>query len=102
MKARQKRQPVDDLEVNAKPFPDLERIPHLQIDGHAFADSLMVLEFVQNFAHVLKIGNFWLDFPTFYSLLFIICRFNIRLNVYNSSFLQIFIWFDLNENEVIE
>lgn len=38
-------------------MPDLNRISNLTISGAAFADVLMVHEFMHNFGHVLKIGK---------------------------------------------
>lgn len=55
---RNLRQPVDDLLLEeARKLPVLERIENLTITGPAFADALMVHEFVHNFAHVLKIDK---------------------------------------------
>uniref|UniRef100_A0A914RR21 DDT domain-containing protein n=1 Tax=Parascaris equorum TaxID=6256 RepID=A0A914RR21_PAREQ len=50
------RQPVDDLLLEeARKLPQLDRIDNLTVTGPAFADALMVNEFVHNFGHVLKI-----------------------------------------------
>uniref|UniRef100_A0A914XR24 Bromodomain adjacent to zinc finger domain protein 2B n=1 Tax=Plectus sambesii TaxID=2011161 RepID=A0A914XR24_9BILA len=53
---KQARLPVDDLFLDdPKDLPELNRIEGLALSGQAFADVLMVIEFVQNFGHVLKI-----------------------------------------------
>ncbi|VDM39978.1 unnamed protein product [Toxocara canis] len=52
------RQPVDDLLLEeARKLPQLDRIENLTVTGPAFADALMVNEFVHNFGHVLKIDK---------------------------------------------
>uniref|UniRef100_A0A915AP95 Bromodomain adjacent to zinc finger domain protein 2B n=2 Tax=Parascaris univalens TaxID=6257 RepID=A0A915AP95_PARUN len=52
------RQPVDDLLLEeARKLPQLDRIDNLTVTGPAFADALMVNEFVHNFGHVLKIDK---------------------------------------------
>lgn len=37
---------------------NLRRIDNLKLEGEAFADLLMVIEFVNNFGSVLKIGMY--------------------------------------------
>ncbi|KRZ79721.1 Bromodomain adjacent to zinc finger domain protein 2B [Trichinella papuae] len=56
VKVRQIRVPVEDTEVeHAKPLPEFTPIKHLQLDSSAFADLLMVMQFVTTFGHVLNI-----------------------------------------------
>ncbi|PAV84795.1 hypothetical protein WR25_05319 [Diploscapter pachys] len=55
-KIKWSREPCDDLLLTeTRPLPELSRIENLALDGNAFANALMVHEFVQNFAHVLSI-----------------------------------------------
>lgn len=49
------RKPCEDLELNQKPLPEYDRILGLKISGKAFADILMVFEFLHNFGETL--GN---------------------------------------------
>ncbi|KRY01376.1 Bromodomain adjacent to zinc finger domain protein 2B, partial [Trichinella pseudospiralis] len=56
VKVRQIRVPIEDTEVeHAKPLPEFTPIKHLQLDSSAFADLLMVMQFVTTFGHVLNI-----------------------------------------------
>lgn len=75
MKLKSNRQPIDDLLLEDpkvvsfairksqkqiqlfKELTELERIDGLSLTSRAFADILMVMEFVNNFGHVLKIGK---------------------------------------------
>ncbi|XP_046681974.1 bromodomain adjacent to zinc finger domain protein 2B isoform X3 [Homalodisca vitripennis] len=48
------RKPVEDMELpDLKPLPELSRIPGLKLSGQAFADTLMVFEFLHNFGETL-------------------------------------------------
>lgn len=47
------RKPCEDLELDQKPLPEYERIPGLKMSGKAFADVLMVFEFLHNFGETL-------------------------------------------------
>lgn len=48
------RKPCEDLELpQQKPLPEYERIPGLKLCGKAFADILMVFEFLHNFGETL-------------------------------------------------
>jgi len=38
-------------------LPEFDRIPGVRLSGKAFADCLMVVEFVHNFASILGFGN---------------------------------------------
>ena len=40
-------------------MPELERIPGLKLSGQAFADTLMVHEFLHNFGETLGFGKFY-------------------------------------------
>ncbi|KRX49059.1 Bromodomain adjacent to zinc finger domain protein 2B [Trichinella murrelli] len=56
VKVRQVRVPIEDTEVeHAKPLPEFTPVKHLQLDSSAFADLLMVMQFVTTFGHVLNI-----------------------------------------------
>ncbi|XP_071440826.1 bromodomain adjacent to zinc finger domain protein 2A-like isoform X2 [Hetaerina americana] len=51
---RELKKPVDDLQLrDQKNLPALERIPNLKLSGQAFADTLMVFEFLHNFGETL-------------------------------------------------
>lgn len=43
--------------VILKPMVQIKRLENLQLDSQAFADLLMVVEFVNNFGSVLKISK---------------------------------------------
>ncbi|XP_066142335.1 bromodomain adjacent to zinc finger domain protein 2B isoform X3 [Euwallacea fornicatus] len=48
------RKPCEDLELqNQKALPEFERISGLKLPGRAFADALMVFEFLHNFGETL-------------------------------------------------
>jgi hypothetical protein len=47
------RKPCEDLELDQKPLPEYDRIPGLKLPGSAFADVLMVFEFLHNFGETL-------------------------------------------------
>ncbi|XP_045483228.1 bromodomain adjacent to zinc finger domain protein 2B isoform X2 [Harmonia axyridis] len=47
------RKPCEDLELDQKPMPELERIPGLKLPGQAFGNVLMVFEFLHNFGETL-------------------------------------------------
>nr|XP_022921301.1 bromodomain adjacent to zinc finger domain protein 2B isoform X3 [Onthophagus taurus] len=47
------RKPCEDLELDQKPLPEFTRIPGLKLPGKAFADVLMVFEFLHNFGETL-------------------------------------------------
>ncbi|XP_030764884.1 bromodomain adjacent to zinc finger domain protein 2B-like isoform X3 [Sitophilus oryzae] len=47
------RKPCEDLELNQKPLPTYERIHGLKLSGKAFADTLMIFEFLHNFGETL-------------------------------------------------
>lgn len=47
------RKPCEDLELDQKPLPEFSRIPGLRLPGKAFADVLMVFEFLHNFGETL-------------------------------------------------
>ena len=43
------RKPCEDLELDQKALPELQRVPCLKLCGKAYADILMVFEFLHNF-----------------------------------------------------
>nr|CAI5824472.1 unnamed protein product [Callosobruchus analis] len=47
------RKPCEDLELEQNDLPEYERIPGLKMSGKAFADTLMVFEFLHNFGETL-------------------------------------------------
>ncbi|XP_076268643.1 bromodomain adjacent to zinc finger domain 2B toutatis isoform X4 [Rhynchophorus ferrugineus] len=47
------RKPCDDLELNQSDLPEFERIFGMKLSGKAFADILMVFEFLHNFGETL-------------------------------------------------
>lgn len=47
------RKPCEDLELDQKPLPEFDRIPNMKMPGKAFADILMVFEFLHNFGETL-------------------------------------------------
>ncbi|XP_014245152.1 bromodomain adjacent to zinc finger domain protein 2B-like isoform X4 [Cimex lectularius] len=51
---RELRKPVEDMELtDSKPLPKMSRIPGLKLSGQAFADTLLVYEFLRNFGETL-------------------------------------------------
>ncbi|XP_052093543.1 bromodomain adjacent to zinc finger domain protein 2B-like isoform X5 [Mytilus californianus] len=51
---RELRRPVDDMQLKeARVLPEYPRIKGIELDGNAFADILMVLEFLHNFSDAL-------------------------------------------------
>ncbi|XP_044588577.1 bromodomain adjacent to zinc finger domain protein 2B isoform X9 [Cotesia glomerata] len=48
------RKPVEDMELtDHRPLPELKRIPGLKLSGEAFAEIVMVFEFLHNFGETL-------------------------------------------------
>ncbi|XP_036140547.1 bromodomain adjacent to zinc finger domain protein 2B isoform X8 [Monomorium pharaonis] len=48
------RKPVEDMELtDHRPLPEIKRIPGLKLSGQAFADIVMVFEFLHNFGETL-------------------------------------------------
>ncbi|KAL0110024.1 hypothetical protein PUN28_013565 [Cardiocondyla obscurior] len=48
------RKPVEDMELtDHRPLPEIKRIPGLKLPGQAFADIVMVFEFLHNFGETL-------------------------------------------------
>ena len=66
MISKELKKPIDDMALtDLKPLPILQRISNINIPGKAYADLLMVEEFVHAFGHVIDIGiysNFFLKF----------------------------------------
>ncbi|XP_035657883.1 bromodomain adjacent to zinc finger domain protein 2B-like isoform X23 [Branchiostoma floridae] len=61
--AKELKKPVEDMQLKeAKPLPTLKRIPGMQLPGNAFADCMMVFEFLHNFGSVLDMDE--KDIPT--------------------------------------
>ena len=57
------RRPVEDMSMlsEAKPLPALKRIDNLRVSGEAFANILMVFEFLHNFGETLGFGEWYND-----------------------------------------
>ena len=56
--ARELKKPIDDMALNdLKPLPTLPPVANLNIPGQAYADLLMVQEFIHSFGHVIDIGK---------------------------------------------
>ena len=54
----ERRKPVDDMALQeSKPLPELPRIEKLKLSGEAFANILMVFEFLHNFGETLGFGK---------------------------------------------
>lgn len=52
------RKPLEDMCLNdQKEMPEIPRIPHLYLSGEAFANILMVHEFLHNFGGRLGFGT---------------------------------------------
>ena len=52
------RKPVEDMALpDSKQLPELERIEKLKLSGEAFANILMVFEFLHNFGETLGFGE---------------------------------------------
>merc|ERR1719220_457763 len=48
------KKPVEDMALpDSKPLPELDRIEKLKLSGEAFANTLMVFEFLHNFGDTL-------------------------------------------------
>ncbi|XP_012227489.1 bromodomain adjacent to zinc finger domain protein 2B isoform X9 [Linepithema humile] len=48
------RKPVEDMELtDHRPLPEIKRLPGLKLSGQAFADIVMVFEFLHNFGETL-------------------------------------------------
>ncbi|XP_020286645.1 bromodomain adjacent to zinc finger domain protein 2B-like [Pseudomyrmex gracilis] len=48
------RKPVEDMELtDHRPLPEIKRLPGLKLPGQAFADIVMVFEFLHNFGETL-------------------------------------------------
>jgi len=56
MISKELKKPIDDMALNdLKPLPELPRVTNINIPGKAYADILMVQEFVHAFGHVIDI-----------------------------------------------
>lgn len=55
--SKELKKPIDDMALkDLKVLPELPTIENMNIPGKAYADLLMVEEFVHAFGHVLEIG----------------------------------------------
>lgn len=68
------RKPVEDMELtDHRSLPDVKRITGLKLSGKAFADIVMVFEFLHNFGETLGFGK----------LNFIISQLKIEMKIEN-------------------
>ena len=52
------RRPLEDMSLgDHKDLPEFTRIPNLKLSGEAFANTLMVYEFLHNFGETLGFGK---------------------------------------------
>ncbi|XP_014676074.1 PREDICTED: bromodomain adjacent to zinc finger domain protein 2B-like [Priapulus caudatus] len=58
MRAREMKKPVEDMQLKEpKVLPNLDRIPGVKLAGEAFANCLMVIEFLHNFGDTLELDD---------------------------------------------
>lgn len=64
------RRPLEDMSLDDhKDLPELKRIPNLKLSGEAYANTLMVYEFLHNFGETLGFGKTtFLSFACFSSI----------------------------------
>jgi hypothetical protein len=64
-----------------RPLPDIPRVPNLRLSGEAFANLLMVFEFLHNFGETLGFGKLLILISTSYSVnqIFIEYRYGMSL-----------------------
>ena len=58
------KNPIDDMCLSdLRPMPDFERLQGIMLNGEAYANCLMVVEFCHNFKEALNFGWFlyWYD-----------------------------------------
>ena len=61
--SRELKKAIDDMALkDLKPLPEFPSVTHLNIPGKAYADLLMVQEFVFSFGHVMDIGAYFKHF----------------------------------------
>lgn len=81
--------------LDHRPLPEVRRIPGLKLSGQAFADIVMVFEFLHNFGETLGFGKSTLFYTcqnknhsSFYFELIIIvlfCRYGVATELEESS-----------------
>ena len=66
------RKPIEDMALDfdqtesaSKELPKFERIPNMCLSGEAFANCMMIYEFLNNFGETLGFGKFFISKTTF-------------------------------------
>ena len=58
MIVKELKKPIDDMALaDLRPLPEITHVKNLCISGKAYANLLMVYEFVHSFGHVIDIGR---------------------------------------------
>ena len=54
------RRPVEDMSLldEAKSLPEIDRVENMRLSGEAFANVLMIFEFLHNFGETLGFGEY--------------------------------------------
>lgn len=67
------RKPIEDMALDfdqtesaSKELPKFERIPNMCLSGEAFANCMMIYEFLNNFGETLGFGKFFISKHIFY------------------------------------
>ena len=62
------RRPVEDMSLldEAKSLPEIDRVENLRLSGEAFANVLMIFEFLHNFGETLGFGEYWMSYELRY------------------------------------
>ena len=78
------RKPIEDMALDfdqtesaSKELPKFERIPNMCLSGEAFANCMMIYEFLNNFGETLGFGKFFISKTTFLTISY--CNIHISL-----------------------
>ena len=70
------RKPIEDMaldfdqtESSSKELPKFERIPNMCLSGEAFANCMMIYEFLNNFGETLGFGKFFISKKYFLTII---------------------------------
>ena len=70
------RKPIEDMALDfdqtesaSKELPKFERIPNMCLSGEAFANCMMIYEFLNNFGETLGFGKFFISKTTFLTII---------------------------------
>ena len=70
------RKPIEDMALDfdqtesaSKELPKFERIPNMCLSGEAFANCMMIYEFLNNFGETLGFGKFFISKNTFWTII---------------------------------